>query len=395
MSSQTKQSFSQHKKNISDSKSQNSNSEKQISCKKGHRGYPGKTILSGQCPPFNNVGNDGDFYIDLTKSVIYGPKYHNKWSTGVDLYCNVPTRFCGDIENPNTSNVLPYGTCAKNGMIYIYIGNSSAVPIISPIFWIYSSCYNAWMEFGSNGRNGNLIYSDNVAPPNPDIPNPNYINGDIWMDTNTGEIYSYDGTQWIDIGLNTTGSMGSQGPQGNQGKTGQIIPYSSGMADITIQTATGSNLGTSAVLSFGTSFSGVSIINIIGGNINYSNVPALNTACYISFVASISQLVAFFQLTEDVTVGYNLEINVQIYTNSDEYTNDFILRYQGQIGTMISSGDIIPNGTSVSNTLFPNINLYINDRIIIIIMSPTFDSINPNNQITFTGTSTATLTISS
>jgi hypothetical protein len=47
---------------------------------KGANGTNGSTILSGGAPPQNTQGNNGDFYIDLTNSVMYGPKTGGAWS---------------------------------------------------------------------------------------------------------------------------------------------------------------------------------------------------------------------------------------------------------------------------------------------------------------------------
>ena len=43
------------------------------------------TILSGVGAPSNSIGIDGDFYIDVKNSNIYGPKIKKKWPTAVSL----------------------------------------------------------------------------------------------------------------------------------------------------------------------------------------------------------------------------------------------------------------------------------------------------------------------
>lgn len=51
----------------------------------GTNGTNGKTVLNGVVPPTGSVGTDGDFYIDTTASMIYGPKASGTWPAGVDL----------------------------------------------------------------------------------------------------------------------------------------------------------------------------------------------------------------------------------------------------------------------------------------------------------------------
>jgi len=51
----------------------------------GTNGTNGNTILSGTGVPANTLGNNGDFYINLTNYTIYGPKAGGVWGTGTSL----------------------------------------------------------------------------------------------------------------------------------------------------------------------------------------------------------------------------------------------------------------------------------------------------------------------
>ena len=51
---------------------------------KGDKGEPGSVIHSGNAPPANTVGVDGDFYIDSGTMFFYGPK-QSDWGNGVCL----------------------------------------------------------------------------------------------------------------------------------------------------------------------------------------------------------------------------------------------------------------------------------------------------------------------
>jgi hypothetical protein len=49
---------------------------------KGDEGADGKTLRNGSGIPSNGLGADGDFYIDTTNWVAYGPKASGAWPTG-------------------------------------------------------------------------------------------------------------------------------------------------------------------------------------------------------------------------------------------------------------------------------------------------------------------------
>lgn len=52
----------------------------------GPAGASGNTVLNGTGAPATSVGNDGDFYIDTSASVLYGPKAGGSWPvSGVSL----------------------------------------------------------------------------------------------------------------------------------------------------------------------------------------------------------------------------------------------------------------------------------------------------------------------
>ena len=45
----------------------------------GFDGANGKTVLNGSGAPADTLGNDGDFYLDTTSDVLYGPKTAGAW----------------------------------------------------------------------------------------------------------------------------------------------------------------------------------------------------------------------------------------------------------------------------------------------------------------------------
>jgi hypothetical protein len=51
----------------------------------GIQGIPGNTVLYSAGPPASGTGVDGNFYIDTTAHVIYGPKAAGAWPAGTSL----------------------------------------------------------------------------------------------------------------------------------------------------------------------------------------------------------------------------------------------------------------------------------------------------------------------
>ncbi|GGB05493.1 hypothetical protein GCM10011511_31050 [Puia dinghuensis] len=51
----------------------------------GPAGANGTQIYSGTTTPASSTGNSGDYYLDLTTDVLYGPKTSSGWGSGVSL----------------------------------------------------------------------------------------------------------------------------------------------------------------------------------------------------------------------------------------------------------------------------------------------------------------------
>ena len=71
------------------------------------------TILNGRGLPKAILGVDGDFYIDVTTFMIYGPKKNGKWPTGVSL--KGPQGSDGKVGEKGTSGAVGTGTKGDKG----------------------------------------------------------------------------------------------------------------------------------------------------------------------------------------------------------------------------------------------------------------------------------------
>lgn len=51
----------------------------------GKDGQDAPRIWTGEIYPTSNIGNEGDFYLDLKNKMLYGPKTNGNWGTGIAL----------------------------------------------------------------------------------------------------------------------------------------------------------------------------------------------------------------------------------------------------------------------------------------------------------------------
>ena len=85
-------------------------------CGIGLVGPAGKSILSGNGAPTVAVGTDGEFYLDLTDSRIYGPKTSGAWGAGTPLKGDKGDK--GDQGDPaaySNATPQPLGATASSG----------------------------------------------------------------------------------------------------------------------------------------------------------------------------------------------------------------------------------------------------------------------------------------
>lgn len=117
-----------------------------------------------------------------------------------------------------------------------------------------------------------------------------------------------------------TGPTGPQGPQGPQGVAGSsaIIPYASGLP-VTLTIIAGGLVGTTALVGFGNSANGVSIL---GGTIDLSGASIVaGTPINMAFSAprdgTITAISAYFSVTTALSItGTTVTITAQLYRST-------------------------------------------------------------------------------
>ena len=153
----------------------------------GPSGADGNTILSGSGPPSGGTGVIGDFYIDKTNNMFYGPKTGSGWGSGTQM-AGVPGP-----QGP-AGPTGPTGATGSQGPQ----GNPGATGSTGPQ--------------GNPGADGKTVLNGTTVPSSG-----LGSNGDFYIRTTTNEIY---GPKTAGAWGSPTSLVGPQGPQGNQGPTG-------------------------------------------------------------------------------------------------------------------------------------------------------------------------------
>jgi hypothetical protein len=161
-------------------------------------GTPGRTILNGVGAPSEELGVDGDFYLDTSIMRLYGPKDENFWGTGTTLV--------GPTGSPG-----PQGSQGPQG------------PEGDP---------------GADGTDGTSVTIQGSVADTAELP-AGFGPGDAgkgYLTEDDGHLHVWSGTEWVDAGeirgpqgiqgpqgpIGSQGPAGPQGPQGTQGPQGNV-----------------------------------------------------------------------------------------------------------------------------------------------------------------------------
>ena len=163
------------------------------------------TILSGVGAPSNAIGIDGDFYIDVKNSNIYGPKMKKKWPKAVSL------------KGSNGSD----GTDGKSGTDGKTITNASTVAGPIGVQGVQGTPGTSGTpgEIGSKGEQG--LRGEVGATGEQGIAGPAGAQGSIGLTGATGiQGPTGFGSQGAPGATGATGAQGPSGATGSQGPSG-------------------------------------------------------------------------------------------------------------------------------------------------------------------------------
>lgn len=162
----------------------------------GPPGTPGSVWRNGTGAPAPSLGINGDYYLDDATGIVYTkvagvyqPVANIDGTDGTDgsvWYNGVGAPSPSPSFNPND-----YYLDNSNGDVYVYDGSSWNSPITN--------------IDGANGTNGSVWYAANGFPP----PAGTYFANDFYLDNDDGQVYQYDGTNWVQQ-INIKGASGTQ-----------------------------------------------------------------------------------------------------------------------------------------------------------------------------------------
>jgi len=194
----------------------------------GEDGPPGAGILSGSGAPSNGLGNNGDFYLDYTNSVLYGPKSSGTWPSGHSLVGPE-----GDPGTPGTpgspgstgpagTSILsgagsPGGGVGNNGDFYINISNWNLHGPKSGGVW--PAGVSLIGPAGEDGEDGEFV--GNTVLYGSAAPTTEGSNGDFYIKTTDPKtIYGPKASGTWPSGTSLVGPQGIQGTTGTTGTPG-------------------------------------------------------------------------------------------------------------------------------------------------------------------------------
>ena len=182
----------------------------------GPAGADGKTVLNGIGPPTTGMGSNGDFYLDTSDYVMYGPKYPTYYSTWTtmsnSLYLNglvvsastaLPSTNVVSISLvPAASMNVQFGAYDNMNSLPTLIINGSFPQIALDLSTKYS------VTFGSNY---NLVYTCSPGNTLMDVRFQNPCN--------TAQQIVWTNNPWF-VSESVLGGTGATGPTGVTGATG-------------------------------------------------------------------------------------------------------------------------------------------------------------------------------
>lgn len=235
-------------------------------------------LLSGTTDPGPDIGKDGDFYVNTTTGMLFGPKANGAWPPGVSVAGSPGAK--GDTGAPGntgtagstilTGSVDPTSTVGNNGDYYI---NTSTGTLFGP------KADGSWppgvpLAGGSSGGGSGTVLTGHGAPGN-DIG----ANGDYYLDTDTWTLYGPKvNGQWpagvVLAGQPGSGNGGTGGTGGTPVGNGGHVIYGSGAptdgigvdGDFYFDTSTGTLYGPKAGGHWPTT--GATVPTVYNGNFN-------------------------------------------------------------------------------------------------------------------------------
>jgi hypothetical protein len=230
----------------------------------GPAGADGNTILNGTVDP-TTEGVDGDFYLNTTSSVLFGPKAAGSWpGSGTSLIgADGVDGLDGNTILNGTSDPTTEGV---NGDFYLNTNTNtifgpksggtwqSGTSLVGP-----TGASGSDGADGADGSDGNTILNGTIDPTTEGV------DGDFYYRTDTQEMFGPKATTWpAGVGISgTDGTNGTDGTDGNTVLNGTVDPTTEGVdGDFYINTTSDTIFGPKST----TWPSGVSLVGPTGSD---------------------------------------------------------------------------------------------------------------------------------
>lgn len=249
-------------------------------------------LHSGTTTPAHTLGLDGDFYLNTSSKILYGPKNSGAWpTTGISIVGSLgPAGPTGPAGAPGASLIggagTPNNSIGADGDFYIdTVARELIGPKVSGVWPVTGTSLVG--PTGSPGQDGTSILSGVGAPTNSLGKD-----GDLYFETSSKFIFGPKANgAWPLSGTSLTGPVGPIGPIGPIGPVGPVGPVGpqgpSGAA-LRLKDATGVTLGlvltsTRSDVTFQTSTGHQTVINWTGtfpaAQIYYSSFNSGTSTC--------------------------------------------------------------------------------------------------------------------
>ena len=164
----------------------------------------GNAALSGTVDPANTVGVNGDFYVNTTTNMVFGPKAGGVWPSG-------SVSMVGPQGQQGLQGVQgAQGVAGANGVAGA-TGPQGPQGVAGPM----------GLQ-GTTGTAGQILIAGNAALSGSTDPSASVgVNGDFYVNTTTNMVFGPKvGGAWPGGSVSLTGPTGPQGPQGTTGAQG-------------------------------------------------------------------------------------------------------------------------------------------------------------------------------
>ena len=259
----------------------------------GAAGADGSVIYSGTATPSATLGKNGDYYLNLTTGILYGPRTASGWGTGFTMKGAQGTQIYNGTGAP-ASSFGATGDYYMDTVAHDLYGPKQSAGWGNPVSLTGPAGANG--TNGTNGANGSTIQSGTGAP----APSIGAI-GDFYIDLAAGMLYGPKTVSGWGAGVSLKGANGTNGSNGTKiyAGTGVPAPALGAIGDFYMDTVTHNLYGPKLTAGWGlaialqgatgtanvqytpwfTSTGWSAVSNGFGININFYNkaVPALTS----------------------------------------------------------------------------------------------------------------------